>query len=138
MPNRHTTLTSLFTDVADAIRAKTGDTADIKADDFDTAIAAIPSGGGGVLDSTIVATVRFDGDSISGVTGYPPATSNLPFSNSFSTYTYQSSYFGYCSSSPKVGDNVSTYFKVNTSVQSNAYYCAVSASRTGTSTEQAF
>ena len=47
MPNRHTTLTSLFTDIAGAIRSKTGDTASIKADDFDTAIEAIPTGGGG-------------------------------------------------------------------------------------------
>ena len=45
MPNRHTTLTSLFTDIAGAIRSKTGDSAEIKADDFDTAIEAIPTGG---------------------------------------------------------------------------------------------
>lgn len=48
MANRHTTLTSLFDDVADAIREKTGSNEAIKADDFDTAIAAIPTGGGGV------------------------------------------------------------------------------------------
>lgn len=47
MPNKHETLTSLFTDIADAIRSKTGETASIKADDFDTAIEAIPTGGGG-------------------------------------------------------------------------------------------
>ena len=47
MPNRHTTLTSLFTDIAGAIRSKTGESAEIKADDFDTAIEAIPTGGGG-------------------------------------------------------------------------------------------
>ena len=58
MPNRHTTLTSLFTDIAGAIRSKTGNTASIKADDFDTAIEAIPTGGGGentltkLLDAT--------------------------------------------------------------------------------------
>lgn len=45
MPNRHTTLTSLFTDIAGAIRSKTGDSAEIKADNFDTAIEAIPTGG---------------------------------------------------------------------------------------------
>lgn len=45
MPNRHETLTSLFEDVADAIRDKTGSNELIKADNFDTAIAAIPSGG---------------------------------------------------------------------------------------------
>ncbi len=44
----HATLTSLFTAIADAIRAKTGSQAAIVADDFPTAIAAIPSGGGGL------------------------------------------------------------------------------------------
>ena len=39
----HTTLTSLFSDIADAIRAKTGGSAQLVADDFPTAIAAIPS-----------------------------------------------------------------------------------------------
>ena len=37
----HTSLTSLFSDIADAIRAKTGGTAQITADSFPTAIAAI-------------------------------------------------------------------------------------------------
>lgn len=44
----HSTLTGLFNDIADAIRAKTGSSASIVADDFPTAIAAIPSGGGGL------------------------------------------------------------------------------------------
>lgn len=43
MPNTHTTLTSLFNDIADAIRAKTGGTSDIVADNFPTAIASIYS-----------------------------------------------------------------------------------------------
>lgn len=44
MPNEHTSLTALFTDIADAIRAKTGGTADIRADAFPDAIAAITGG----------------------------------------------------------------------------------------------
>lgn len=44
MPNEHTTLTALFADIADAIRAKTGDTAGIRADAFPDAIAAITGG----------------------------------------------------------------------------------------------
>lgn len=44
MPNTHATLTSLFSDIADAIRAKTGGTANIIADEFPDAIDAIPSG----------------------------------------------------------------------------------------------
>lgn len=45
MPNTHSTLTSLFSDIADAIRAKTGDNSTIVADAFPTAIAGISSGG---------------------------------------------------------------------------------------------
>lgn len=44
MPNTHTTLTSLFSDIADAIREKTGGSADIVADSFPTAISSIPTG----------------------------------------------------------------------------------------------
>lgn len=44
MPNTHTTLTSLFSDIADAIRNKTGSSADIVADNFPTEIDAIPTG----------------------------------------------------------------------------------------------
>ena len=40
----HTSLRSLFTAIANAIRAKTGGNADIVADDFPTAIAAISTG----------------------------------------------------------------------------------------------
>ena len=45
MPNTHTTLTSLFTDIANAIRNKTGSTGTIVADNFPAAIANIPTGG---------------------------------------------------------------------------------------------
>ena len=38
MANKHSSLTALFTDIADAIREKTGDTATIVADDFPDAI----------------------------------------------------------------------------------------------------
>lgn len=43
MANTHTTLTSLFSDTANSIRAKTGSTATIVADTFPSAIDAIPS-----------------------------------------------------------------------------------------------
>lgn len=46
MPNTHSTLTSLFSDIADAIRAKTGDSGAIVADEFPDAIAEISGGGG--------------------------------------------------------------------------------------------
>ena len=44
MPNTHTTLTGLFDDIADAIRSKTGGSADITADSFPDAIEDIPTG----------------------------------------------------------------------------------------------
>jgi hypothetical protein len=46
MANTHSTLASLFSDIADAIRAKTGGSASITADNFPSEIASIPSGGG--------------------------------------------------------------------------------------------
>ena len=45
MANKHLTLASLFGAIADAIRAKTGGTAEIVADTFPDAIAAIPQSG---------------------------------------------------------------------------------------------
>lgn len=47
MSNKHENLTSLFVDIADAIREKTGGTATVVADDFPDAIRAIEAGGGG-------------------------------------------------------------------------------------------
>ena len=44
MANTHTTLSSLFTAIANAIRAKTGSTATIVADDFPEAITSIQTG----------------------------------------------------------------------------------------------
>jgi hypothetical protein len=49
-------LTELFSDIADAIRAKTGGTADLVADTFPTAIASIPSGGGNYQSKTVSPT----------------------------------------------------------------------------------
>ena len=47
MANKHSTLTSLFTDIASAIRRKTNTTAPIQADAFPSAIRAIETTGGG-------------------------------------------------------------------------------------------
>lgn len=44
MANKHENLTSLFTDIADAIREKTGDTNSITADNFPDAIREIETG----------------------------------------------------------------------------------------------
>lgn len=61
---KHTTLASLFTDIAAAIRAKTGKTDKLVADDFPTAIAGITTGLN-TSDATVTAA-----DVASGVIAY--------------------------------------------------------------------
>lgn len=53
MPNTHATLASLFNDIASAIRQKKGESSTVKyvADEFPTAIASIPTGGGVTISS---------------------------------------------------------------------------------------
>ena len=58
MANTHATLSALFSDIADAIRAKTGSSATIKADEFPTAIAAISTGPDLSNDTATAADVR--------------------------------------------------------------------------------
>lgn len=60
MPNTHSTLTGLFSDIADAIREKTGGTDSIVADTFPEAISAIPAGGISV-PSNDVDFIDYDG-----------------------------------------------------------------------------
>lgn len=87
MPNRHTTLTSLFTDIAGAIRSKTGDSAEIKADNFDTAIEAIPTGGGGgytteqLLGIDPIDSLTYDGTTLSSYSLYGKTINNLSLPN---------------------------------------------------------
>ena len=58
MANTHSTLSSLFSDIADSIRGKTGDSATIKADDFPSAIDAISVGPDLSNDTAVAADVR--------------------------------------------------------------------------------
>lgn len=86
MPNRHTTLTSLFTDIAGAIRSKTGDSAKIRADDFDTAIEAIPSGGEGytakqLLGLDPIDSLTYDGTILTSYVLYNRTINNLSLPN---------------------------------------------------------
>ena len=87
MPNRHTTLTSLFTDIAGAIRSKTGNSAEIKADDFDTAIEAIPTGGGGgytteqLLGLEPINSLSYDGTTLPDYALYKKTINNLALPN---------------------------------------------------------
>lgn len=72
MANTHTTLASLFSAIANAIRAKTGSSAQIVADDFPDAIAAIPTGGGGT--DTSDATLTSGAQMLSPYTAYSQGT----------------------------------------------------------------
>lgn len=53
MPNTHSTLRGLFSDIADAIREKDGSSGTIVADTFPAAIRAIPTGGGGGAEPSL-------------------------------------------------------------------------------------
>ena len=87
MPNKHETLTSLFTDIAGAIRSKTGNSAEIKADDFDTAIEAIPAGGGGgytteqVLGIDPIDSISYDGTALPDYALYRKTINNISLPN---------------------------------------------------------
>ena len=79
MPNIHTTLTSLFSDIADAIREKTGDTAQIVADDFPSEIANIQTGSGGT--TVYQAALNLDGEVIPAGTYTNPGHLQLGWSD---------------------------------------------------------
>lgn len=91
MPNQHSTLTSLFADIANAIRGKTGSGAQIIADEFPAAIAAIPSGGSDPVISPLSVTENGTYTAPAGVDGYSPVTVNVtteePIPASVSGYT---------------------------------------------------
>ena len=95
MPNKHETLTSLFTDIAGAIRSKTGDTASIKADDFDTAIQNIPTGGSGefttnqLLGLDPIDSLSYDGTTLPEYALYKKTINNLSLPN-LTTINYSS------------------------------------------------
>ena len=55
MANQHLTLASLFTDIANAIRSKTGGSASIVADTFPTLISALDTSGIDTSDATATA-----------------------------------------------------------------------------------
>ena len=74
------TLRGLFSAIADAIRAKTGGSADIVAGDFPTAIAAIPTG------TTPTGTINITSNGTVDVTQYASAVVAVPSAQS-GTYT---------------------------------------------------
>ena len=90
MPNTHTTLASLFTAIANAIRTKKGTSAEIVADNFPEEIASIPTGEDPVLiTKTITAngTYNASDDNADGYSGVNVNVSNL-FEDYFVSYPY--------------------------------------------------
>ena len=88
MANTHTTLSSLFTAIANKIRAKTGSTASIVADNFPDAIDGIVTVSEGTADATATAS-----DMANGVTAYvngKKVTGNVTTYQNNSTLTYAS------------------------------------------------
>lgn len=65
----HTTLGSLFSDIADAIRAKTGENGTIVADNFPTAIESISEAKGNAAISEVLAGKTFSNASSNELTG---------------------------------------------------------------------
>lgn len=72
----HTTLASLFTAIADAIRAKKGTSAKIVADDFPTEIANLPSGSSYTLIASKEVTVNTTSTSATSCTTLALGSSN--------------------------------------------------------------
>ena len=100
MPNTHETLAGLFGDIADAIRAKTGGSAALVADAFPSAIAAIPTGGGGALKILVTAptgatvTAEKDGGTYTGVEDAQDPGSYTVSVPEYGTYTVTAAYQG--------------------------------------------
>ncbi len=88
MANTHTTLESLFTDIANAIRSKTGDTATIVADNFPAAIQNISTAKptSGVDFGTVTLSARSTTLSISHSLGSVPTNAYVFSKSMYGTY----------------------------------------------------
>jgi hypothetical protein len=75
MANVHSSLESLFTDIADALREKHGTTQNFEADNFPNNIRAIETGSGGI---TPTGTITITTNGTHDVTPYASAIVNIP------------------------------------------------------------
>lgn len=126
MANTYSTLGSLFTAIANAIRAKTGSSASIVADDFPTEITNIPSGGGGTLiTKNITANGTYNAQD-DNADGYSSVTVNVP-TGSVPSYAYKNSGDVYVNGSK--GKTPGTYCVLSLLTE-NGNYCFNPASAT--------
>lgn len=105
MPNRHENLNSLFGDIANSIRTKTGNTGSIIADNFDTEINSIitdPSGSCTATNDTILAGYNAYAGGVLR-TGTIPTKTSSDLSASGATVTVPSGYYA-----GQVTKNIST------------------------------
>lgn len=108
-------LTDKLTAIADAIRAKTGDSEKLSLDDMPTAIASIETGGGGGFDPEKMYAVRVDVPGRTTVTVYTktsvfgdPTESTLSTSRTPETYTLQPTSFIAFSTAPRMATNLAS------------------------------
>ena len=106
-------LTDKLTAIADAIRAKTGETAPLGLVDMPTAIASIETGGGGGFDPEKMYTVRVNVPGRTTVTVYTktsaysnPTESTLSTSRTPETYNLQPTSFIAFSTTPRMATNL--------------------------------
>ena len=107
MPN-HTSLASLFTDIANAIRSKTGSSATIVADNFPTAISNIPTGTGASLTTKRVTANGNYTASNEGYDGYSSVQVSVPSGSNPSLITKSISINGSYAASTDSADGYSS------------------------------
>ena len=107
MANNHSTLTGLFTDIADTIREKTGGTEPIAADAFPEAISMIETGGGtDVEDALVTRTLtEYSNDRVTSIGAY-----------AFYSYNYKSLVSVNFPNVTSIGDSAFTDCKYLTNV----------------------
>lgn len=135
MPNTHDTLTSLFSDIAQAIRDKKGETSEVKyvADEFPDAIADIQTGGGYSTLTAITGTTGSQSTGSSGVLNVSFTDSLVAgaklyciiFADIYTTNSPALSYIVFKADGTVVGRNVTS---ISVSIGSDSFTVSISRS----------